>query len=160
GFAASGGIELRAVFPCQGAGKRTRAVVAGGGGRGRLRAAFEIYRASVRTRDCDLASGCAEAAALAAHALAISRRALCLRLVCPGGVLELPASLGLVPEADRGAGRLRGFSPALHRRTGTDPDRVCDAAGFHPGRDGAARPVSPQGGCASGARADRRDVLD
>ena len=55
GCAAAGGLELRAVFSRQGAGDRTRRVVARGRRRGRRGAAVEIHRAVFRPGDPDLA---------------------------------------------------------------------------------------------------------
>ena len=54
----------------------------------------------------------------------------------------------------------RGFQAGLHRRTDSDPDRVRDAAGVHPRRDGALRARLAQCRRARRAHADQFDVLD
>ena len=65
GCAAAGRLEFRAVFSRQGAGDRTRRVVARGRRRGRRGAAVEIHRAVFRPGDPDLAGQRARTAALA-----------------------------------------------------------------------------------------------
>ena len=76
-------------------------------------AAVEIHRAVLRPGDPDLARGRAEAAALAALALALSRRARCARDLLAGHPLERRSPLGLVPQADRGRARIEDFRPAF-----------------------------------------------
>ena len=143
----------------QGAADRARRMVAGGRRRGRLRAAVEIYRAVLRAGDPDLAHRGAETAALADLALALSRRPGRARDVCAGHPVECRSPLGLLHQAD-GPRPDRGFPTRLHRRTDPDPDRVRDAAGVDPRRDGALRAVSAPRRGAGGARADQHDVLD
>ena len=76
-----------------------------------------------------------------------------------GHPLERRSPLGLLHQADRPRPD-RGFQAGVHRRIDPDPDRVRDAAGVHPRRDGALRAVQAQGRRAGRARADQRDVLD
>src|SRR6185437_4683352 len=99
---------------------------------GRLRAAVEIHGAVFRAGDPDLACGGAEAAALAAVALALSWRGDRVCDVLAGHHLECRTSLGLVPEADLRAHPRRGFSTRLSRRVDSDPDRVRNALCLHP----------------------------
>ena len=54
----------------------------------------------------------------------------------------------------------RGFQAGLHRRTDPDADRVRDAAGVDPRRDGALRAVPAPRRRAGRARAGQHDVLD
>jgi len=56
--------------------------------------------------------------------------------------------------------RASRFSSGLHRRTGSDPDRVRKRPWFHSRRDGASCAGMAQRRRAAGAPADRRDVLD
>ena len=100
-----------------------------------------------------------EAAALAAFALALSRRPRCAGDVFAGHSLERRSPLGLLHQADRPRPD-RGLPPGLHRRIDPDPDRIRDAAGVHSGRDGPLRAAQAQGRGDGRARADQRDVLD
>ena len=151
GCAASGRFELPAVCARQGAADRSRRVVAGGRRRRRLRAAVEIHRAVLRAGDPDLADRRSQAAALAGLAMALSRRARRARDVCAGHPVERRPSLGFLHQAD-GTGENRGFPPGLHRRVDPDADRVRDAAGMDPRRDGALCALSPpRRGAAGGA---------
>ena len=52
-----------------------------------------------------------------------------------------------------GRARIEDFQPGLHRRTDPDPDRVRDAAGVHPRRDGALRAAQAHAPARSAARA-------
>ena len=65
GCAASGGVEFRAVRSREGAGQRTRRMVARGRRRGRRRPAVEIHRAVFRPGDPDLAGQRSQVATLA-----------------------------------------------------------------------------------------------
>ena len=159
GCAAAGGLEFRAVFSRQGAGDRPRRVVARGRRRGRCGAAVKIHRAVFRSGDPDLAGGGAKTAALVDLAMALSRRPRGAGGVCARAALERGSALGLLPQAVRPR-QDREFQAGLHRRAGSDPDRIRNAAGLHPGRDGASRPDLAQ--CRRVCRADARqhDVLD
>ncbi|KAH2810736.1 hypothetical protein KXV85_005467, partial [Aspergillus fumigatus] len=54
----------------------------------------------------------------------------------------------------------RGFPSGLHCRAGADASRLCNTAGLHPRRDGAACDGLAQHRRACRARAGQRDVLD
>ena len=125
----------------------------------RCGAAVEIHRAVFRPGDPDLAGGGSETAALADLAMALSRRPRRACDVCAGHPVERRSPLGVLYQAD-GPRADRGFQAGLHRRTDPDPDRVRDAAGVHPRRDGAPRVVSAARRRAAGARAGQHDVLD
>ncbi len=159
GCAAIGGLELRAVFSREGAGDRTRRVVACGRRGGRRGAAVEIYRAVFRPGDPDLAGLRSQIAALAALALALSRRPRRAGAVFAGHALECRSPLGLLHQADRPR-QDRGLSPDLHRRIDSDPDRIRNAIGMDPRRDGALRAVQAQRRRARRARAGQFDILD
>ena len=118
------------------------------------------YTAHVfRPGDPDLAGRRPKTAALADLALALSRRPGCAGAVFAGHSLERRSPLGLLHQADRPRPD-RGFQAGLHRRIDPDPDRVRNAAGVHPRRDGALRAAQAQCRRVGRARADQRDVLD
>ncbi len=110
--AAAGRLEFRAVFSRQGAGERTRRLVARGRRRGRRRPAVEIHRAVFRPGDPDLAGQRARAAALADQPVALSRRPRGPGAVCAGHCLERRSSMGVLYQAARPR-PVRGFHARL-----------------------------------------------
>ena len=71
--------------------------------------------------------------------------------VFAGHPLERRSPMGFLHQADRPRPD-RGFQAGLHRRIDPDPDRVRDAAGLHPRRDGALRAAPARGRRARPAR--------
>src|SRR5262249_57113856 len=101
GCAAAGGLKLCAVLPGEGAGDRARRVVARGRRGRRLCTAVEVYRDVLWPGDCDLADRGAEAEALAAVALALSRRPRGALAVCTGHPVECRSPMGILHQAVR-----------------------------------------------------------
>ena len=159
GCAAAGGLQFCAVLSGKGSGDRARRVVARGRRRRRRGAVVEIHRAVFRPGDPDLADRGAKTAALAALAVALSRRHRRVRDFFAGDFVERRSPMGVVHQAARPRAH-RGFYAALYRRVDPDPDRVRDAAGVHSRRDGAVRIVEAQGRRVRRAGADQFDVLD
>src|SRR6185312_12315348 len=136
GCAASGGVEFRAVRSREGAGQRTRRMVARGRRCGRRRPAVEIHRAVFRPGDPDLAGQRSPVATLAGQPMALSRRPRGAGAVCAGPGLERRSPMGVLHQAARSRPR-RGFQAGLHRRGDPDPGRVRNPAGVDARRDGA-----------------------